>query len=284
MAQRILIASVNPWAFCMAAEREFARIHAGDRVDAIDLFALCSRSSPHWRRRDKLIETVNRKIGRFVMPVIGGRNITGDIAAQGDRFPPIPQDYAALRQYELDGAKVGLAVLSSATSLTTIQFPSRLEEFGPVLAGAWRSAHISQRIGHAVRALGYDKVIIFNGRHCYSRPFCDILEQNCEVIRYEQGSAGNRYISAPRSVHHPQSLKRLIEEQPLDPGRRRGLLPRTDGEGRDDRSRVLHRAPTHGRAAGGDEERPRCRLFHIVVGQNVCSLRPTPLRRLCRPV
>ena len=81
----------------------------------------------------------------------------------------------------MDAAKVGLAVLSSVSSLTTIQYPSSLDEFRPVLGPAWRTAHVSLRIGEAVRARGYDKVVIFNGRHCYSRPFCDILEGEAEV-------------------------------------------------------------------------------------------------------
>ncbi len=216
MAQRILIASGNPWAFCMAAERDIARSHREAKVDAINLFTLCSRSSPHWRPRDKIIETLNRKIERFVMPVINGRDITGDLAID-DELPPLPATYDALRAYELDGAKIGLAVLSSVSSLTTIQNPSGLEEFGHVLEPAWRSAHISLRIGQAVRALGYDKVVIFNGRHCYSRPFCDVLDGTCEVVRYEQGSAGNRYIAAPFSIQEPRNAQRLIDSHYYDP-------------------------------------------------------------------
>ncbi|MFL6763151.1 MAG: hypothetical protein ACJ8FB_11430 [Sphingomicrobium sp.] len=213
---RVLIASSNPWSFCMAVERDLARQNRDARVDAVDLFELCSRASPHWRKRDRLIERINRKIDRFVMPVIDGRDITSDLRIDGSEVPPLPETYDALRAYELDGAKIGLAVLSSVSSLTTIQYPSSLSEFGPVLAPAWRSAHLSLRVGKAVRALGYDRVIIFNGRHCYSRPFCDVLEPNSEVIRYEQGSAGSRYIWNAGSVHHPEALKRIIESHPFD--------------------------------------------------------------------
>ena len=53
--KRVLIASSNPWSFCMAVERDFAAIHRQDRVDAIDLFSISGRCSPHWRRRDKVI-------------------------------------------------------------------------------------------------------------------------------------------------------------------------------------------------------------------------------------
>ena len=216
MAQRILIASGNPWSFCMAVEQDIAAVHAADHVDAVNLFTLCSRASPHWRRRDKIIETLNRKIDRFVMPAINGRDITRDIRIDRHNFPPIPATYQALREFELGGAKLGLAVLSSASSVTTIQWPLALEEFGSVLEPAWRSAHLSLRIGEAVRRTGYDKVYIFNGRHSYSRPFCELMEQDAEVIRYEQGSAGNRYISANATVFHPINLSRIMLEHQFD--------------------------------------------------------------------
>jgi hypothetical protein len=219
LAERVLIASTNPWSFCMAVERDIAAIEteAGATVDAIDLYRLCTRSSPHPRRRDKLVETLNRNIDRFVMPAINGRNITGDIAIHRSAFPAIPTSYDALREYTLDEAKIGLAVLSSVSSLTTIQFPESLTEFGPALGAAWRSAHLSLRLGQAITALGYDRVWIFNGRHCSTRPFCDVVERNSKVIRYEQGSAGNRYISNAGSVHHPEPLTRLIESHEFDP-------------------------------------------------------------------
>lgn len=214
--KRVLIASSNPWSFCMAVERDFAAIHEGDRVDAIDLFSISGRSSPHWRRRDKIIEALNRKIDRFVMPVINGGDITGDVRVDHLHFPPVPNNYADLRNYQLGGAKIGLAVLSTVSSLTTIQFPKSLDEYGDVLEPAWCSAHLSLRAGEAVRSMGYDRVIIFNGRHCYSRPFCDVLEPAAEVVRYEQGSAGNRYIAASGTVYSADVWAGLIRGHPLD--------------------------------------------------------------------
>lgn len=216
MAQRVLIASANPWSFCMAVERDMARAHANAEVDALNLFPLCSGGSPHWRPRDRLIETIDRKFARFVASIVNGRDITADIRVPQCDIPPLPADYEELRAYQRDGARIGLAVLSSVTSLTTIQYASSLAEYGPVLEQAWRSAHLSHRAGLAVRALGYDKIVIFNGRHCYSRPFCDLLKRDSQVIRYEQGSAGNRYIWKSGSVHHPDALKGIIEAQPLD--------------------------------------------------------------------
>lgn len=215
--KKILIASANPWSFSCAVEREFARDNGAARVDAINLFTLVSRGSPHWRRRDKLIETLNRKINRFVMPAINGRDITGSIRVDRGHIPPLPDTYEELRDCRIGAAKVGLATLSSVSSLTTIQYPSSLAEFGAVLAPAWRSAHLALRVAEAVQPMGYDQILIFNGRHCYSRPFCDLLEQSSEVIRYEQGSAGNRYISASGSIHDPVITTRLIEAHPFDP-------------------------------------------------------------------
>ena len=152
MPERILIASTNPWSFCMAVERDFVRTNPQAKIDAINLFTLCSRASPHWRPRDKLIETINRKIERFVMPMINGRDITQDLVMDRSDIPPIPSNYDDLRSYELGGVKVGLAVLSSVSSLTTIQYPSGLDEYGGVLEPAWRTAHRSLRIGQDLGA------------------------------------------------------------------------------------------------------------------------------------
>jgi len=215
--ERLLIASGNPWSFCLAAEREIARQYATAEVDALNLFKLCSRASPHWRTRDKVIETIDRKFERFVRPIISGRDITSDLRLPSAKIPALPSTYEALRAYECDGAKVGLAVISTVSSLTTIQYPSSLAEFGSVLEPAWRSAHLSLFIGQAVREMHYDAIVIFNGRHCYSRPFCDAVASRSEVIRYEQGSAGNRYISAASSVHEPEALKQIIEGHDFDP-------------------------------------------------------------------
>lgn len=201
----------------MAVESEFAQGNASAEVDAVNLFTLVSRSSPHWRPRDKLIETLNRKIDRFVMSAINGRDISGDIHLDRGNIPALPPTYEALRDYRIGPAKIGLATLSSVVSLTTIQHPLSLDEFGPVLASAWRSAHLSLRVGQALRPMGYDKMLIFNGRHCYSRPLCDLLEENCEIIRYEQGSAGNKYLTAIGPIQDPAVYTRLVEAHPVDP-------------------------------------------------------------------
>lgn len=216
MTERILIVSANPWSFCMAVERDLAELHRDAQVDVLNLYRLCSARSPHWRRRDRLIEALNRKIERFVVPPVSGRDITPEISLRPGKIPAIPATYEALRSYEEGEAKIGLATLSSVSSMTTIQYPNDLSEYGSTLASAWESAHISARIGRIVKDMGYQRVFIFNGRHCYSRPFCDLLERVAEVIRYEQGSAGNRYISAAGSIHDPGALAELIERHPVD--------------------------------------------------------------------
>ena len=89
MAPRILIASGNPWAFCMAVERDIVRRHPDAQVDLLNLFELCCRSSPHWRPRARVIETLNRNIQRFVKPAVNGRDITSKIRIRS-KVPPLP--------------------------------------------------------------------------------------------------------------------------------------------------------------------------------------------------
>jgi hypothetical protein len=113
-------------------------------------------------------------------------------------------------------AHVGLGVLSSVTSHTTIEHADTMSDYGEVLGHAWRTAHLSARVGQIVDAMGYDEVYIFNGRHCISRPFCDILQRRIPVYRYEQGGGGNRYIMSADGVHQPASVARLIDEHDFD--------------------------------------------------------------------
>jgi hypothetical protein len=140
MTERILIASGNPWSFCMAVEREMARSYAHARVDALNLFTLCSRASPHWRVRDKLIETLDRKFERLVLPAINGRDITSDIRIDRGGIPPLPESYEALRAYEIDG--------QDRARGAELRFQSD-DHPGPVEpARIWPSA----RVGVAIRA------------------------------------------------------------------------------------------------------------------------------------
>jgi hypothetical protein len=209
MPKRVLIASSNTWSFCLAAERAVARA-SGAQVDVLNLFKLCSAVSPHWRRRDVLIEQVSRKFERFVRPLAGGQDITPAIRPDKDVVPPPQEDVSALRRYRRGPAYVGLGVLSSVMSRTTVQMAVSSDEYGPDYPAAWLSAHLSAQIGEVVADLGYDEVHIFNGRACYSRPFCDLVEQKTRLIRYEQGAAGNSYIQADRPIHHPRTTAELI--------------------------------------------------------------------------
>jgi hypothetical protein len=217
MTKKILIASSNPWSFSVAVERDIAQMNRSARVDVANLFRLCSSTSPHWRRRDVFIERLNRKIERFVIPAVNGRDITGDIALDPGSIPAPPETVEAISHYRLGEAHVGLAVLSSATSVTLIQNPGSLSEYGPALDRAWRSAHLSWQVGRAVREMGYDETYIFNGRLCYSRPYCEEMEASAAVYRYEQGATGNSYIQAAAPIHDPRTMAKLIFDHDFSP-------------------------------------------------------------------
>lgn len=214
--KRILIASANPWSFALAVERQMAREHSADTVDLLDLWSICGRYSPHWSKRDRIIERLNRKISRFIRPMINGREITGEVPPEHAAIPPVPQDLSQLRCYRVDNVPVGLAVLSSVYELTTVHKARSPAEYGGVFGDAWRSAHLSLRIGQAVAKLGYDRIYVFGGRHCYSRPFVDAAGAASEVMRYEQGGTGTAYVMAPHSIYEPANFACIIETYPLD--------------------------------------------------------------------
>jgi hypothetical protein len=217
--KKVLIASSNPWSFAVAVEREVARMHGDAQVDMVNLYHLASRHSPHWRPFDRFAEAINRKIERFVRPVLSGRDITRKVEARLNRvpIPALPSRPEDLRGYCVGEARIGLAVLSSVTSVTTVQDPLSIDEYGSAFPKAWRSAHLSERMARAIEPLDYDTVYIFNGRHCYSRPFCDVLQRSSTVYRYEQGGSGNRYISSPVGVHRPSEVVGFIMSHDFDP-------------------------------------------------------------------
>ncbi|HEX8578753.1 MAG TPA: hypothetical protein VF655_04070 [Allosphingosinicella sp.] len=197
-------------------ERELIRRNPDAQIDLVDLFALSARHSPHWRRRDVLLEQANRKIGRFVRPMINGRDVTGDIKLRPKDIPPVLNDLGRLRGYKVGGAAVGLAVLSSITSATTVQEPGTHAQYGAVLPMAWRSAYYSLQAAEVLRDRGYDEIYTFNGRHCYSRPFCDLMGAGARVWRYEQGATGASFVMADSSIHEPDTVARLIRSHPYE--------------------------------------------------------------------
>ena len=216
MAKRILIASANPWSFALAVEGQLAREHASDAVDLLDLWSICGRFSPHWSRRDRLIERLNRKIARFIRPVISGREITREVQPNHSAVPPMPSDVSTLRHYRPDDVPVGLAILSSVFELTTVHGARRPSDYGGAFEDAWRSAHLSLQVGKAVENLGYDRIYIFGGRHCYSRPFVDAVAKTSEVLRYEQGGTGTAFVMSEKSIYEPGNLARIIAACPVD--------------------------------------------------------------------
>src|SRR5437016_1697340 len=137
MAKRILIASANPWSFALVVERQMAREHSADAVDLLDLWSICGRFSPHWSRRDRAIERLNRKIARFMRPVINGQDITGKVAPDHAAVPEVPQDVAPLRHYRIGDIPVGLAILSTVFELTTVHDARTPADYGGVFDDAW---------------------------------------------------------------------------------------------------------------------------------------------------
>jgi hypothetical protein len=210
--KKILIASANPWAFALAAERHIIRSHAADRVDMLNMFALCSRYSPLWRPIDRKIEWVNRKIQRFVRPIVNGRDITGDIDMSGFHLPPPVTRPEDVRPYRIGEAAIGLGVLSTVSSITTIRDPATLDEYGSAFPQSWEAAHRSLHVGQAVRKMGYDQVYIFNGRLDYARPFGDVLSGSARVTTFEQGGTGRHMIMADGQILEPRTFARVVAE------------------------------------------------------------------------
>ena len=213
---KILIVSANPWSFCMAVERGFAQRLSRESPDFLNLFDLCSQWSPHWRTRERAIERLDRKIPRFVKSAVTGRDITPDIAVDWHAVPS-PPAIDDLPAYQVDGARVGIATLSTVVTLTTVHPARDYAEYGSDFDSAWSTANVSAQIGRQVAALGYDEVYLFNGRHCYSRPFCDLLtDAGVRVMRYEQGATGNSYILSDKGVHLTEARLAMIEATPFD--------------------------------------------------------------------
>lgn len=210
MSGKVLIASANPWSFALAVERQFARQHAGSTTDLINLYDLLGSLQPGIRRRDWMIERLNRKIDRFVRPVISGRDISREIQIDRHNIPPLPGRVEEVRAYRVGDAAIGLGALSSAAEITTIYSAERSSEFGDALVRAWRTSHLSHRIGEQAAKRGYDKVLVFGGRHAATRAFTDVLRARTEVICYEQGGSGTRAIYSDGGLYDPDCLARAI--------------------------------------------------------------------------
>lgn len=218
MKKKILLASANPYSFCTAVEQHLAKTLGPDaQVDGFNMYKTCARYAPYYRGGAGLIADFNRKYERFVAPHLSGADITAFVDVDRSGIPPLPANEAELRLYEINGAKVGLGALSSAVSVTTIRGAADLAEYGRTLEDAWRAAHLSYRAGEIVKQLGYDEIYIFNGRHCYTRPFCDVLETSARVLRYETASTLDSYIVADGSIHDAECFVDIVEKHDYDP-------------------------------------------------------------------
>lgn len=215
--KRILLASANPYTFCIAVEHHLAkRLGEGAVVDGFNMFRAVSLHSPFYQGAHGLAAKMARKYERFVRPHLSGRDITPEVVPETNSFPPLPSTEAELRRYAVGGAKVGLGALSTTVSVTTVRLASDLAEYGPTLEHAWRSAHISQRAGAIVGQMGYDEIYIFNGRQCYTRPFIDMVQPASRVLRYEMGATLGSFILSDESIHDASSFVKMIAEHPYD--------------------------------------------------------------------
>ena len=235
-AKRVLLVCVNPFPLSVATLRQIARdqVAAGACVDAFDAFREVFSHLPYVKPADRLYERAAAKYRRFILPEINGTDLTDQVRPHVDPVPPLPRTIDALRASVAHEARVGLAALSSAASLTKIAARDLTQHYGATLQGAWEVAH---RAAAAAAQLPktYDEVYIFNGRHAESRPFCDVFEPNSAVIRYEAGGRPNSYILSPGSLHNGQNMARRVLANPVDEevGRgyftaRRGREPGTD--------------------------------------------------------
>jgi hypothetical protein len=218
-----LIISTNPWPFWIAVERNIASRHGGIVVDALNAFSLINRKAayPGWRWSDRLAEVLDRKFERFVAPVLSGENITHKFNITV-KPPPLCKSVDELRRYvhPVTGSRLGLAALSSAMSLSRIGLTERTLDFGRSLADAWRVAHFANDLASQLNETEYKEVYIFNGRHCFSRPFCDVLSGKVRLLRYEAGALPNSFILSDRSLHDPDSLAALIRSHQVDQNQR----------------------------------------------------------------
>jgi hypothetical protein len=212
---RRLIVSTNPWPLFIGVERLLAQgtkdIQTVDGLNALGLIIKLSKY-PGWRWRGRIVERVTRKYERFVRPALTGQDITAKLTLS-IRPPTMPARIDELRCYRHPetGARLGLAALSSALSITRISFADLTEEVGEPLVDAWRVAHYAHELACKIRGSQYDEIFVFNGRHCYVRPFCEVLSGESKIIRYESGALPGSYIVSDKSLHDPDAIAASIK-------------------------------------------------------------------------
>ena len=218
---RALILSTNAWPFPIAVENELARhLSTHCQVDGLCLYKLLNTGiAMGWR--DVLYERLNRKYERFVAPHLSGKDLTSAFRRPKATAPRIPDNLNELRSYQLNGCKLGLAALSTAASLSRMSSLTSTKVYGCYLQAAWTLAHQSETIAQQVMALNYDSIYLFNGRHCLTRPFCDLFGLTARVWRYEYNEINEcnvpraAYLMSDENLHTAAGLVKLISNYPL---------------------------------------------------------------------
>ncbi|MBH9538453.1 hypothetical protein [Novosphingopyxis sp. YJ-S2-01] len=233
---RTLLINANPFPLSIATLRHIGidSVAKGKQVDAYDAYPGVFAHSPLTQPRDRLYERIASKYSRFLLPVINGSDITRSVRPYAYKVPPLPEKVDELRGATAFGAKVGLAALSTASSLTKIADRDHTSRYGPTLEKAWIVAHRAAAIADQLRGR-YAEVYIFNGRQAETRPFCDILAEDSTVVRYEAGGQPDSFITVRGPLFDSQLLRHRVAEHPFNPNAaehyfdsRRSRLPGTD--------------------------------------------------------
>ena len=216
-AERCLLLYANPFIASVATLRELglrAR-ECGATVDALDVMRFLDAPTQNLGWRDHLYERVGAKYRRFILPAINGIDITPQMSPVDEDPPALPEDIETLRTFRVRGAKIGLAALSSAATLTQLAERESTATYGSTLADTWVTAHRAALLADQLRGR-YDTVFVFNGRTASTRPFCDILGDEGTVVRYEIGAVPNSYVASPGPLHDSELIRRRVLAQPLD--------------------------------------------------------------------
>ncbi len=215
--RRVLLILANPFPLSVATLHQAGKdeVNAGAAVDAFDAYWDVVSYSPKSKARDRLYEKVARKYERFVLPVINGDDITGTIEKFDGAVPALPKTYDELRAASSHGAKVGLAALSTAATMTQITDRELTSRYGPTLDEAWVTAHRAAAAADQLRGK-YDSVYIFNGRTAESRPFCDILSKDSEILRYDAGGPPDSYVVSSKPLYDGYHFARRVTAHATD--------------------------------------------------------------------
>ena len=215
--RRVLLIHTHPFPQSVATLWHLAQelVAQGAIVDAYDAFAVMASRMPEIRFHDRLLEAMISKYRRFVLPAINGTDLSKRVSTTTVEVPPLPATVPELRLATTLGARTGLAALSSAATFTEIAVRDRTAEYGPSLEVAWRVAHQAAAIADRLR-LGHDDVYVYNGRTADTRPFCDILEREARVFRYDAGGAPDSYFAYPGAIHDAGNIADIMSDHAVD--------------------------------------------------------------------